>query len=108
MKKFTNKEIAEIRANLNNGMVYCGICNGHGMGRIIVSDDGKYICWRHFGESANKNTDEELRWILENIFDDCETVVPAEYSKYHVNYIPIDKSYQGIDMSRVHPNVWGV
>lgn len=108
MRKFTNAEIAEIRANLNNGMVYCGICNGRGMGTIRISADDKWICWRHFGESANKNSDKELRWVIENIFDDCETITPAEYSKYHVNYVPIDKQYKAIDMSMKHPNVWGI
>ena len=29
MKKFTTAEIAEIRANLNKGIVYCGIRNGY-------------------------------------------------------------------------------
>ena len=108
MKKFTNAEISEISDNLNNGVVYCGICNGNGVGRINTSPAGEYIYWQHYGQSAIINTDEELRWLLETIFEDCETVVPAEYSKYHVNYVPIDKAYKGIDMSSMHPNVYGL
>jgi hypothetical protein len=108
MRKFTNTEISEIRANLNNGVVYCGICNGRGVGQITVSPNGLYIRWQHYGQSANKNTDEELRWLLETIFESCETVTPAEYSKYHVNYVPIDKAYKGIDMSYMHPNIYGL
>lgn len=108
MKKFTNAEISEIRINLNNGIVYCGIRNGAGTGHITVSPDHKWIRWNHYGSSAEKNTDRDLKWMLENIFDDCETVVPAEYSKYHINYVPIDKQYRGIDLSTNHPNVWGI
>ena len=108
MKKFTNAEIAEIRTNLNNGLVYCGICNGRGVGDIMVSPDKKLIRWRHYGQSANKNTDGQLRWLLETIFEGCETVTPAEYSEYHINYVPIDKQYQGVDLSAKHPNVYGL
>ena len=71
MKKFTNAEIAEIRANLNKGIVYCGIrSDGYGVGEISVSPTKEYIRWRHFGQSANKNTDGQLRWLLETIFKD--------------------------------------
>ena len=108
MKRFTNAEIAEIRANLNSGTVYCGIRNGCGVGEIMVSPDGNFIRFRSFGQSAIRNIDGQLRWLLETIFRECETVTPAEYSKYHVNYVPIDKQYQGIDMSRKHPNVFGL
>jgi hypothetical protein len=108
MKRFTNAEITEIRANLNNGVRYCGIRNGYGVGEIAVSYDGQYIIWKNAGQSANKNTDSELRWLLETIFGECETVTPAEYSEYHVNYIPIDKQYKGIDLSSKHPNVFGL
>ena len=108
MKKFTNAEIEEIRANLNKGIVYCGIRNGYGVGVICVSSTHEYICWRHFGESANKNTNRDLRWMLEHIFEECETVTPAEWSDYHINYVPIDKQYRGIDHSTKHPNVCGL
>ena len=107
MKKFTNKEIAQIRADLNNGMIYCGIRNNRGVGEIYKTTQGN-IGWRYFGSSANKNTDRDLRWLLENIFADCETVTPAEYSYHHINYVPINKQYEGIDMSQKHPNVFGV
>ena len=107
MKKFTNAEIAQIRADLNNGVVYCGIQNGRGVGRIYKTLQGN-IGWNYYGSSANKNTNRDLRWLLETIFDNCETVTPAEYSEYHVNYIPIDKQYEGVDMSSWHPNVYGL
>lgn len=107
MKKFTNAEIAQMRAEINNGTVYCGIINGMGgYGRIYESD--KWIAWQHYGSSAEENTDEDLRWLLETIFADCDTVVPAEYSKYHCDYVPIDQQYARKDMSMSHPNVWGL
>jgi hypothetical protein len=107
MKKFTNQEIAQIRADLNNGAIYCGIKNRCGVGEIYKTMQGN-IAWKYFGSSANKNTNRDLRWLLETIFEDCETVVPAEYSYYHINYVPTDKQYSGIDMSRSHPNVYGL
>lgn len=108
MKSLTNTEIAKIRTNLNNGVVYCGICHGCGMGQIKLSSDGKYIYYRNFGQSSIKNTNGQLRWLLETIFENYETVVPAEFSEYHANYVPIDKQYKGIDMSRKHPNSYGL
>ena len=109
MKKFTNAEIAEIRANLNKGMVYCGIrSDGYGVGEISVSPPKEYIRWRHFGQSSIENTDSQLRWLLETIFENCITVTPAEWSDYHIGYVPIDKQYKGIDYSTKHPNVCGL
>ena len=108
MKKFTNAEIAQIRSNINNGFVYCGIRNGNGVGMIAASSDGKYIRWRYYGQSANENTNRDLRWLLETIFKNCDTVAPAEWSDYHINYTPIDRQYKGIDHSTNHPNVCGL
>ena len=107
MRKFTKQEIAEIRANINNGTVYCGIKYGYGVGRIFLTENGN-IGWEHFGQGAVKNDDANLEGILNLIFDDCETVTPAEWSDYHINYVPIDKRYKGIDFSTYHPNVMGV
>lgn len=108
MKKFTNAEIAEIRANLNKGIVYCGIHNGYGFGEIWISEDRKYIRWSNYGQSANENTDRDLRWLLETIFKEYETVTPAEWSNYHIAYVPIDKQYKGFDYSTNHPNIFGL
>lgn len=108
MKHFTDNELKVIKDDINNGTVYCGIRkDGYGVGRIYLTTCGN-IGWRHFGESANKNTIEELRWMLETIFKDCETVTPAEWSDYHIGYVPIDKQYKGIDYSTKHPNVCGL
>ena len=107
MHKFTKQEIAQIRDDINNGTVYCGIHHGRGVGKIFLTLYGN-IGWEHFGQSAVKNTNEDLEWLLTHIFDECETVTPAEWSDYHLNYVPIDKCYQGIDFSSSHPNVCGV
>ena len=107
MKKFTDTEIAKIRADINKEIVYCGIRNGYGVGRILISYNKQYIRYSYFGESAIVNTDSQLRWLLETIFEDCETVTPAEWSDYHVNYVPIDKQYKGADYSAKHPNTLG-
>jgi hypothetical protein len=107
MRKFTRKEIAEIRADINNGTVYCGIHNGFGVGRIFKSVAGNFY-YEYYGQSAVNNTIADLAWLLETIFADCETVTPAEWSDYHINYVPIDKQYRGIDVSPSHPNILGV
>lgn len=107
MNKFTKQEIAQIRANINNGTIYCGISHNRGVGRIFLTSNGN-IGWEHFGGATVGNTDHDLEWLLTHIFDDCETVTPAKWSDYHINYVPIDKTYQGIDYSTSHPNVCGV
>ena len=107
MKEFTDAEIAKIRADINKDVVYCGIRNGYGVGRILISRNKQYIRYSYCGESAIVNTDSQLRWLLETIFEDCETVTSAEWSNYHVNYVPIDKQYKSTDYSVKHPNTFG-
>ena len=107
MKKFTDTEIAKIRADINKEIVYCGICNGYGTGRIWKSRNQQYIHYSHFGAAAIDNSDDQLRWLLETIFEDCEDVAPAIWSDYHINYVPIDEHYKGIDYSVKHPNTFG-
>lgn len=107
MKKFTMQEISQMRADINNGTVYCGVRNGRGVGRIYKTSQDN-IGFQHFGSSAIKNTDGQLKWLLETIFVECETVTPAVWSDRHINYVPIDKQYSGIDLSTKHPNTFGV
>lgn len=109
MKKYTDEEISEIRENLNKGVTYCGIdIYGRGVGTIFAGFPTIWIHYSHYGSSAVKNTNKKLRWLIETIFKDCEIVTPAEWSDYHVNYIPIDKRYKGIDCSADHPNSYGL
>lgn len=110
MRKFNNTEIAEIRKNLNNGVIYVGVKNGRAtIGRIYHSAyPSKFIAWEYYGQSAVKDTNEQIRWLLETIFEDCDDIVEAVWSDYHVSYVPIDKSYKAIDLSSSHPSVFGV
>ena len=110
MREFTNQEIAEIRRNLNNDVVYVGVKNGKAtIGRIYHSAyPSKFIAFEYYGQSAVKDTNEQVRWLLETIFEDCDNIVEAVWSDYHVSYIPIDGSYEPIDLSGSHPNVFGV
>ena len=92
MRKFTNKEIAEIRRNINNGTVYVPVQNnGKVLGGVILLSPypSKFISWRHYGQSAIKDTDEELRWLLETIFDDCEDITEAVWNDYFIDYTPL-------------------
>ena len=39
------------------------------------------IGWRHYGSSANKNTEKDLKWILDNIFNMTPTEFTSKYIK---------------------------
>ena len=105
MKRYTDSEIQEIREQLTNGAVFCGIENNRGIGTIRA--DKCLLSWNHYGSSASRNTVDDLRWILETIFKNCSEIVPCEYSEYHINYIPVDRKYSAVDFSASHPNVYG-
>ena len=45
---------------------------------VALSADPEYIRWSHYGSSANKNTIDDLQWILEYIFK-CEADEFVEY-----------------------------
>ena len=92
MRKFTNQEIAEIRRNINDGKIYVPVQkNGKAFGGAIFHSPypSKFITWRHYGQSAIKNTNEQLRWLLETIFDDCEDITEAVWNEYLVDYTPL-------------------
>lgn len=38
------------------------------------------IGWRHYGSSANKNTEKDLKWILDNIFN----MTPTEFTNKYI------------------------
>lgn len=63
--------LKEIYGNINSGKKY-----GHVMKNVkypffatVLTANEQYIFWQHFGSSANKNTIENLAWILESIFE---------------------------------------
>lgn len=107
MKKYTNKELTAILNNMKSGVVYCGISN-YNFGIGSISADTRFIYYNHCGASATKSNITSLRWLLENIFDDCTIITPAAYSEYHINFIPVDTQYKAIDHSAQHPNINGL
>lgn len=76
MKTFTNVEIEQIRKDLSNGIAYCGVRNTWCVGRIYSLNDG-YIYFQYYGQSAVADTNEKLMWLLNVIFNDCETITKA-------------------------------
>lgn len=111
MKKFTDKELHVMLDKLKSGITYTAVRNGYGgFGFITInkSIDKNLILWQDYGQSAVKATTEQLRWLLETIYAEYDTVVESRYSEYHIGYIPIDTSYKVIDHSSSHPNVYGV
>lgn len=108
MRKYTDKELLAILADLAAGEKFCGITeNGRGTGLIYLTDN-LYIGWNYYGSSANDFSVDSLRFILETIFNECKTICKAVYSEYHINWIPAGTVYIGVDMSRSHPNVYGL
>ena len=97
MKKFTQSELEVIINNLNKGVKYCGIYHQCGVGVIFTSSNNDYIRFRRYGESSIKNTADNLQWLVDHIFKDCDTIVPAKWSDYHNNYIPVENKYMGIN-----------
>ena len=107
MKKYSNQELKEILENLKNGSLYTGVTKGN-YGDGVISYHNGYIRYTHFGSSAVKANIRDLRWLVETIFNECNEITEAVYSEYHVNYIPLNKKYKGIDLSRKHPNTYGL
>ena len=59
----------------------------------VLSSNGKYIRWTHYGSSANKATLEELRWILTEIFEMTPEEFLFEYTTYN-EYKRINAFYE--------------
>lgn len=109
MKKYTKQELKAIWQNINAGAIYTGVKNNvGGLGTIQLSPAGNFIRWQHYGQGAEKNTAGDLAFIFNVIFEDCDEIVEARYSYQHINYVPIDCTYDAIDFSRSHPNVYGL
>lgn len=92
MRKFTNQEITEIRKSIKKGTIYVPVYkNGKAFGGAIFHSPypSKFISWRYYGQSAIKDTDEQLRWLLETIFDDCEDITEAVWNEYLIDYVPL-------------------
>lgn len=109
MKHYTNTELSRILADIKAGHPYVGVRGNRMIGGYILphSQQRSLIVYRHYGSSAIKANREQLRWLLENIFDDADEVVRATYSEYHIGFVPEDERYERIDSSTRHPNVFG-
>lgn len=109
MKHYTNTELSRILADIKAGHPYVGVRGNRMIGGYILphSQQRSLIVYRHYGSSAIKANREQLRWLLENIFDDADEVVRATYSEYHICFVPEDERYERIDYSTKHPNVFG-
>lgn len=104
-------KLKELYDLLLQGKVIQGIDeHGRGAGIIRYKEDKykePYFYWQHYGSSANNATMDGLKFICERIFDDCIDFCTCHWSDYHINYVPDDERYKGIDMSREHPNTYG-
>ena len=109
MKHYTNTELSRILADIKVVRPYVGVRGNRMIGGYILphSQQRSLIVYRHYGSSAIKANREQLRWLLENIFDDADEVVRATYSEYHIGFVPEDERYERIDSSTRHPNVFG-
>lgn len=47
---------------------------------------GDYICWRHHGQSANRNTLKELEFVIDVIFKDDNDFVDYDEAKNDERY----------------------
>lgn len=88
-----------IYKKLQNGEIF-GKIEPHRMGGTYFWDvlwayniqAQKYICWRHFGESANKFRLTDLKWVIEVIFRTTPEQFLFDYTTYS-EWKRIDKCY---------------
>lgn len=68
-----------IYENINNGKEYGYMMNNvtYPFFNTVLSANTQYIRWQHFGSSANKNNINNLKWIIEIIFN----LTPEEFIK---------------------------
>ena len=79
------EKLNEIYNNLQKGKVYGEYIQNRLTNKrdlfwstlyIVLGNNGqKYICWRNYGSSCNKNTKKDLQWVLTNIFQ----MKPSEF-----------------------------
>ena len=80
MKHYTNTELSRILADIKAGHPYVGVRGNRMIGGDIRlhSQQRSLIAYRHYGSSAIKANKEQLRWLLETIFDDADEVLDEE------------------------------
>jgi len=64
----TRRDINRLWSRLQGGQhIEVRRNDGEMIGLIVKASDG-FIHYRHYGQSAVKNTPERLAWVIENIF----------------------------------------
>lgn len=48
-----------------------------------IVNDGRFFCWRHYGASAERQTKSALKFLLNNIFDDCNYFTLIDNEQYN-------------------------
>lgn len=85
--------------------IYHKLMNGESFGSIephrlggtyfwlVLYSDGQFIYWTHYGSSANKASLENLKWILQEIFQ----LTPEQFLFNYTTYSKYEKidSYYG-------------
>lgn len=72
MEEIKENQIKSIMKLLNDGLtIIVKDAKDNSSGKLweIKRSYGTYICWQHYGQSANKRTLKELKWILNTIFN---------------------------------------
>ena len=79
-------KLQEIYKNLQKGKIYGRIFDNCKYPffdvalHITESRGSEYIAWQHYGSSANDNTIEALKWIIEVIFECSAEQFAEKYS----------------------------
>ena len=89
----TDAQIQRMFDDMQRGRIYCGIQHGRPWGKMYVQKsriiDVNYIFWEHYGSSAEKNSLTQLRWLIDNIFNDVDGFAPGDETKYRPFYIQL-------------------
>ncbi len=59
--------IKQIKALVNQGLFIKVTCENKNI--ILWQEQEKYIHWRHYGQSAIKNTLKDLNWLINDLFE---------------------------------------
>lgn len=108
MKHYTDTELSHIFEQIKRGVPFVGVRGNSMVSGVILlhPHSTSYINYERHGSSTIKTNKKNLRWVIENIFDDADEIVPAIFSEYHICFVPEDERYERIDYSTKHPNVF--
>lgn len=55
-----------------------------------IANNGRFFNWQHHGASSEKQTKSAVKWLLSEIFDDCEYLTLIDNEQY---YTRVDRYY---------------